>query len=192
MPHKPRSASHYSHGFILLFLAIIALLPASARADDPPASLPLAVQHYFNAPPAEIGNGTYRKFGFRVYNASLWSRDRNWDPAKPYALKLHYTRGVSKETLVDTVIDDIRDQNVADDATLARWENMLKQDLPEVQEDDELIGLCMPGKSSLLFYNGKQIASIDDQNLSRAFFNIWLGDGADDDLKAKLLGKDQQ
>ncbi len=52
-----------------------------------------------------------------------------------------------------------------------------------------IIGLAMPGKHSLLFFNGKQTASIDDAAFSKAFFNIWLGDGADEDLRANLMGK---
>ncbi len=71
---------------------------------------------------SKVGSGTYRKFGFSVYRATLWAPDGKWDPAKPYALELHYTRSVSKDTLVDTVADDIRDQNVADEATLVNWE----------------------------------------------------------------------
>jgi Chalcone isomerase-like len=174
---------------VLLTFLFLLVLPAGARAEDQPASLPPTIQHYFNAPPVEVGAGTYRKFGFRIYNVSLWARDKHWDPARPYALALHYTRGLSKETLVDTVIDDIRDQNVADDDTIARWQALLKQDLPDVEEDDVLVGLCLPGQNARLFYNGRQIASINDQDLSKAFFNIWLGDQADEDMRAELLGK---
>ena len=174
-------------GFI--FLISLLFLCAPLAAEDPPTSLPPSVQSHFNAPPVEIGHSTYRKFGFRIYNVSLWARDKNWDPHQPFALKLHYTRDLSKGTLVDTAIDDIRDQNVADDATITRWQAVLNQDMPDVEEDDELIGLYLPGHSSMLFYNGKQIASIDDKALSKAFFDIWLGDQADEDMRNDLLGR---
>lgn len=157
-----------------------------AHADD---QLPAYVGEHVKTPLQEVGHGTYRKLGFRVYEASLWAPGGTWDANKPYALKLHYTRDVSKDTLSDTVVDDIRDQNVTDDATFTRWEGTLRKVLPAVDDGDTMIGIAMPGKHSLLFHNGVEIARIDDAALSNAFFNVWLGNGADEDLRAKLLGQ---
>jgi hypothetical protein len=150
--------------------------------------LPDDVQKRVNPPLAEVGKGTYHKFGFSVYQATLWAANGAWNPQKPYALELHYTRGVSKDTLVDTVTDDLREEGVADDQTLGRWRETLAGVLPDVEDGDVLVGLCLPGKKSRLFFNGKEIASIEDPALSKAFFDIWLGAHADEDLRAKLLG----
>ena len=160
------------------------ILSHSAFADD---TLPDYVKAKVNTPLTEVGSGTYRKFGFRVYNAELWSPNGTWDPQKPYVLQLHYTRSLSKDTLVDTVMDDIRDQNVADEATFARWDAQITKILPAVEDGDTITGVALPGKNTLLFYNGKQIASIHDDALSKAFFDIWLGDQADENLRGKLL-----
>ncbi len=169
-------------------VALLALfcvgLPVNAQAEN---TLPAPVTTQLHTPVAKVGDGTYRKFGFSVYNATLWAPDGAWSADKPYALQLHYTRSLSKETLVDTVMDDIRDQDVADDATLANWEKMLNATLPAIADGDTIIGVAIPGKKSLLFYNGKKLASIDDPVFSKAFFNIWLGDNADEDLRGKLL-----
>ena len=119
---------------------------------------------------------------------SAWTANGAWNPQKPYALQLRYTRDVSRDTLVDTVMDDVRDQGVADDDTLERWNKILVSVMPDVVEGDTITGLCLPGKKSLLFYNGKKIASIDDLAFSKAFFDVWLGDQADPDLREKLLG----
>jgi len=174
---------------IILAALLCFALPSALHADDAKDVLPPALQAHVGAPLSKVGSGTYHRFGFRVYVASLWAKDGKWNPDKPYALLLRYTRSVSKDTIVDTVTDDIRDQNIADDATLTRWQGVLNQDLPAVEDGDTLVGLCQPGKHSLLFYNGKQIASIDDAALSKAFFNIWLGQTADEDMRASLLGQ---
>jgi hypothetical protein len=84
-------------------------------------------------------------------------------------------------------MDDIRDQQVADDITLAEWEKILNKALPAVQDGDVIIGLAAPGKKSTLFVNGSQTASIEDPIFSTAFFNIWLGEKADENLRNKLL-----
>ncbi|MDE1900882.1 MAG: chalcone isomerase family protein, partial [Alphaproteobacteria bacterium] len=52
-----------------------------------------------------------------------------------------------------------------------------------------MIGFVSPGAETLLYFNGKQIGEIKDPALTSAFFNIWLGAGADEDLKNELLGQ---
>jgi len=184
-----RSIKNYAKTIPLLATLFFLCLPVGARADDIQESLPASILAHASTPLKETGKSTFRRFGLRVYVASLWTKDGTWDVNKPYALALRYTRGVSKDTMVDIVIGDIRDQNVADDATLTRWQGILNQDLPAVADGDVLVGLAIPGKKSLLFYNGKQIASLDDAALSQAFFNVWLGKTADEDMRAELLGK---
>lgn len=150
-------------------------------------TLPAAIIKYSPAPLMPVGSGTYRKLGFSVYKATLWAPNSLYNPNKPYALELHYTRSVSKDTLVDTVMDDIREQNVTDDETLSKWQTILTNALKPVEDGDTMIGLAVPGKNSRLFFNGVETASLNDPAFSKAFFNIWLGDHADENLKNKLL-----
>jgi len=163
-------------------------MPTLSLAED---TLPESVRAQVHIPLKEVGSGTYRRFGLRVYRAILWAPEGKWDTAEPYALQLCYTRSVSKETLVDTVTDDIRGQNVTDDATLAAWQSTLNATLPEVEDGDTIIGLSMPKKPATIYYNGTKIASIEDQTFSRAFFDIWLGKTADEDMREGLLGNDK-
>lgn len=139
-------------------------------------------------PLKQVGDGVYRRFGFRIYHATLWAMGNNWEPQKPFLLELHYVRSISKDTLVESIIDDIRDQNVADENELNKWEGTLSSILPDVEDGDTLSGLSMPGAKTKIFKNAKEIATIDDDSLSRAFFNMWFGDQADPDLRKELLG----
>jgi len=151
-------------------------------------ALPPTIIAQVHLPLEKVGSGIYRKFGFSIYRATLWAPGGTWGADRPYALELHYLRSLSQDTLVDAVVDSIEDQNITDASTLASWKTELTQTLPAVEDGDVIVGLTVPGKKSLLFFNGKQVASIEDQAFSKAFFNIWLGDDADQDLRAKLLG----
>lgn len=152
-------------------------------------TLPPAVQAELHAPLTEMGAGTYRRFGFSVYRASFWTSGDTWNKKKPYALVLRYTREVSKDTLVDTVIDDLRSQNVADDATIVRWHQILVDILSDVEDGDAITTLYLPGQKSPVFRNNKVISRIGDQAFIKAYLDIWLGPNADEDLRNKLLGK---
>jgi hypothetical protein len=139
----------------------------------------------------QVGSGTYRKLGFTVYRATLWAPRGRWNDRQPYALQLRYAMDLSKSTLVDTVVDNIREQGV-DDTKIAAWKEALNDSLPEVKKDDEIIGVSAPGKESRLFLNGEEIARIEDQELSDAFFNIWLGNTANKKLQSQLLAGNRQ
>lgn len=176
---------HFAAVFFVVTILVFMFPSVPSRAED--KDLPESVSAQFDTSLSRVGQGTYRKLGFRIYDASLWALQSTWEPEEPYALQLCYARELSKETLVDTVIDNIAEQDVADDATLARWKEELNASLRDVKEGDVLTGVAVPGKKSSLFYNGVNIASID-KAFSDAFFGIWLGDHADEDLRAKLLG----
>ena len=172
-----------------IMMMLIVGFAATASAEESVATtLPTEIAKSVKAQLEPVGKGTYRKFGFRVYNATLWAPGGSWDAEQPYALQLQYTRELSKETLVDAVYDDIAEQNVADEPTLVKWKTTLNETLPEVKENDEIVGLYLPGKDARLFFNGKQVGRITDASFTKAFFNIWLGNGADKTLRAKLLG----
>jgi Chalcone isomerase-like len=176
----------------LCVLAVTIFLPLTLRAEDRSHdSLPPVVLAHVSVTLKEVGTGTYRKLGFSVYHASLWAPNGVWDAGKPYALKLQYTRSLSQETLADATIDNIRDEQVADEETMARWSAGIKKTMPAVEDGDVMIGVAVPGGESALFYNGKQIAKTQDQVLSKAFFDIWLGNGADEDLRTALLGRSE-
>ena len=175
---------------VVLGLALIVPYLGTAMAHEIDDSLPQAVLD-LKIPFAKVGSGTYRKFGFSIYHATLWAPGGTLDETKPYALELHYLRGLSKETLADSVVDDIRDQKAADDATMTQWEERIRTRLPAVEDGDIMIGVMLPGKGARLYINGTQMAEGHDLVLARAFFNIWLGDNADEDLRASLLHKVQ-
>lgn len=171
---------------VMPLFVLLMVLALSAHAEQ----LPPAVQAEAKTPLQQVGSGTYRKFGFTIYHVTFWTADGTWNKNKPYALQIRYARDLSKETLVDNVIDDMRDENAAADETVEGWKNVLNTVLSDVREDDSLISLCLPQQAkSPLFHNDRVILRTADKAFMQAFFAIWLGDKADEDLRARLLGQ---
>ncbi len=167
------------------------LIGTAGSAYATTEGLPASATSWLAEPLVRVGSGTFTKLGFRIYNATLWAPSGIWNPHRPYALQLRYTRSLSKETLVDATMAAIRDQQHQDEATLARWEQKLQTLLPAIHEGDEMVGLAIPGKQSVLFFNGKPIAELKDGEFSTAFFGIWLGKEANAELREALLGHDR-
>lgn len=175
---------------IAALLATTLALPASAKTPEFP--LPESVRAEIagsgkaTAPLIRVGSATYRKLGFTIYHATLWAPGGVYDANKPYALQLRYARDLSQDTLVDAVATDVKDQEQPDPMTMAAWQQTLNEVLPAVKDEEELIGVSVPGSDAKLFFNGKYHATMKDKRLARAFMGIWLGDKANPDIRAKL------
>lgn len=168
----------------IIMLSVALMLPQSVLAQQ----LPAYAKAHAKQELTQVGSGTYRKVGLRIYNATLFAPGGEYDANKPYALKLQYKRALSKETLTGAVYDGIKEQDVADEDTLQRWKKTLDEVLPAVKNGDVILGLSVPGKDARLFYNGKEIARIREPAFADAFFGIWVGSKADAKLYAELLG----
>jgi len=177
---------------LTMTMALLLLAPAAQAAPNTTLPTPVFMAAKSQEPLQPVGSGTYRKIGFSIYEATLWGPNGVWqEDIKPYVLQLRYNRDLSKDTVVDAILSDLEPQ-APDEATFARWSEQITATLPAVKDGDELSGVAIPGKPSILFYNGKQIASITDAALSKAFFAIWLGDRADKSLRAQLIGKEER
>lgn len=171
---------------VIVMAAVIHFFPAAGRAVE--SVLPRPVVAHAKVSLVETSSADYSKLGFSIYKATLWTPEGKWDRRRPHALQMRYKRSLSKQTLVDSVVESIREQNIADAATFERWEAMLEETLPAVEKNDELVGVAVPNKPTQLYFNGTLIASIRDRAFSDAFFNVWLGDTAPPDLRDALLG----
>lgn len=160
---------------------IATIIASPAWAALPPAAMKLSKQEL-----EEVGSGTYRKLGFSIYRASIYAPEGELDRTKPYALLLHYNRSLSKDTIVDALLDSIEEQNIASQEELDSWRSNFSQFLSDVEDGDEVVAVNVPGKSTQFFKNGQPLTSISDKKLTKAFFDIWLGETADPSLRAAL------
>ena len=132
------------------------------------------------------GSGEFRRFGFLVYEATLWAGGD--DPLRPpLALKLTYKRNISGRDIADASVKEIRNLGVADDARLKGWGERMVGIFPDVRPGDHIVGVQMPD-AARFYFNDRSIGSIDDPDFARAFFAIWLdAKTSAPDLRAALL-----
>ncbi|QEI04424.1 hypothetical protein FXN63_00155 [Pigmentiphaga aceris] len=166
-----------------------ALLLAALACIGPRA---MAASWHDEVPNAQmIGQGDMRWLGFNLYTAQLWSAEPQVDTRKPFALVLNYHRRISREQLVDASIKEMQrigDISV-DDQRLARWRGYMMQAFRDVGDGDQLIGVYLPGTGGRFYQRDALLATIDDAEFARAFFDIWLSPQArEPDLRRQLLG----
>ena len=132
------------------------------------------------------GSGEFRRFGFLVYEATLWAGGD--DPLRPpLALKLTYKRNISGRDIADASVKEIRNLGVADEARLKGWGEQMAGIFPDVRPGDHILGVHLPD-AARFFFNDRSIGTIDDPAFARAFFAIWLDARTSaPDLRAALL-----
>ena len=113
------------------------------------------------------------------------------DFSQPFALELTYRRTISRETLVDTSLDEIRRINgqPLDREQQAEWTQQMSQEFVDVKDGTSITGVFLTGEGCRFYVDGKLQHVIDDQELARAFFSIWLDPQTrSPKLRAALLG----
>jgi hypothetical protein len=172
----------------LLVAALLALGSSAGARALPPAVEALA------GPLQLAGEGEMRWFGLKLYDAALWVEAAD-DAEAPtvtradHALVLRYARAIPAQRLVEASIDEIRRLGERDPDRLARWQALLASALPSVAAGDTLVGLHRPGRGASFWHQGRLTAHLDDAELARAFFAIWLDARTrEPELRARLLG----
>ncbi len=136
-----------------------------------------------------LGAGEMRWLGFRVYEASLWAPQENWQPDAPFALAIRYDRSIPSSRLVQTSVDEMRRLGMVDDARLEVWRTFLEQAFPDVDRGDVIVGVNLPGEGAVFYHGGELAGRLADERFARAFFAIWLDERTrEPGLRMRLLG----
>jgi hypothetical protein len=130
------------------------------------------------------GSGEFRRFGFLVYQATLWAGD---DPQRPpLALRLDYKRNITGVAIAEASVKEMRPLG-GEEASLKRWGEEMAKVFPDVKPGDSLTGVYRPEGASFIF-NGRPVGEIADPEFARRFFAIWLDPRTSaPDLRAALL-----
>ncbi len=139
------------------------------------------------------GGGLLRVFGFRVYNAYLWTPDgASFDPRKPYALDIEYLRNFEGRALAEQSIKEMRSQEIGSDAVYPKWVAEMTRVFPNVKPNDRLTGVATAERTAKFFYNGALAGEIRDPEFVDAFFGIWLNEKSSQPrFRERLLGNKQ-
>lgn len=164
-----------SSGRRRLLLGLLAAPFAARASSDPTAGL------------TRRGSGTFRRFGFLVYEATLWAGD---DPQRPpLALRLTYKRHIAGRDIAEASVKEMRQLGVADEGLLKRWGEQMARIFPDVQPEDHILGLHLP-QGARFFHNGRLIGAVGEPAFAEAFFAIWLDPRTSaPELRAALLGR---
>jgi len=139
----------------------------------------------------QVGSGEFTWFGLSVYTARLWSASSPQGWQQPFALELIYHRALSRDTLVQASLDEMRRlaERPLPPATLERWTQAMQDAFVDVQPGMRITGVYLPGQGSRFYVDGQLRHEVADPAFARAFFAIWLDPRArDPQLRQRLLG----
>jgi len=125
----------------------------------------------------ELGSGTMRWFGIKVYDATLWTRGRSVDYAEPLALQLRYARKLKGAAIAQRSVEEMAKLGKGTPQQRAAWGEAMKRLFPDVDNGTTLTGVHLPGSGTRFFHDGKPLGEVSDPEFSRAFFGIWLDAG---------------
>ena len=125
-----------------------------------------------------IGSGSFRWFGLKLYDASLWATRSSFNPDNwqnaPLALELNYARTLEGRRIAEASIDEMKKLGIGTSAQHKAWDEAMKQVFPDVDKTTQLTGLYLPGQATRFFRNGSPVGEISDPAFGPAFFAIWL------------------
>lgn len=116
------------------------------------------------------GSGEFRRFGFLVYEATLWAGD---DPQRaPLTLRLDYKRAIAGADIAAASVNEMR-RIGADEAQLRGWGQRMARLFPDVKPGDHIVG-HYHAAGAVFMQGERELGRIDDPDFARAFFGIWL------------------
>lgn len=164
---------------IRLFAALcLLMLSATAQAasipSNSPANIPAHIQH--ELPDARLsGEGSYRWFGLKIYDAALWVGGQGYQGnSAKFVLNLKYARDLYGERIAQASIDEIRQLDIGSNAQQEAWLSAMKTLFPDVHKGSQISGLFIPEYGARFYLDGKVLGEIKDPEFARAFFAIWL------------------
>lgn len=135
----------------------------------------------------KVGQGLFKRFGWSIYEATLFTPSGRFEARQPYALSLTYERTIAGDRLVQSSIDEMRKLGAPID-THPNWATALARVLPSVSKGVTLTGVYRPGEGATFYLMNDEIGRIDD-DLARWFFAIWLDPKTSEpSLRQALLG----
>lgn len=169
--------------FRYIFSLLIAVL-----ALNPAWGLPEPVSRLMDNP-EEVGSTRFSVLFWDVYDISLYAEEGEFNPERPFALRLTYLRDLKGELIAERSAEEMRHQGV-NEVKLAEWFAQMRSIFPDVEPGTELVGVFSPD-SPTRFYSGPEvIGEVLDPAFGVLFSRIWLGERTRQPaMRNKLLGR---
>ncbi|MEM6619763.1 MAG: hypothetical protein AAF631_10720 [Pseudomonadota bacterium] len=166
---------------IALFALAAAGGPIAAAQSAPPE-----VATRFSSPEL-TGETTARAWGFRLYDAELWTEDGAFSFGQKFALTLTYGARFSAELLARSTIDEIVRVEGGQPSDHSRLQGRLQQCLIDVRRGSRITGVAESPSRVSLYANGSKRCTINYPSLTKRFFGIWLAPTSRDTRGAARL-----
>lgn len=181
----------------LVFAGALVIAVANAHANQGDTTPDAAVSDTFikqiMGDATMAGAGQMRFFGLLIYDARLWVGPRFEAAAfdtHSLALELTYHRAFTGMAIAQRSIEEINRQGTLSPTQAQYWQQTLAALLPDVQPGDRLMGLYQPGQGMRLWRGTQSLGFIEDAELARRFFGIWLSPRTSEPrLRKALLGQ---
>jgi hypothetical protein len=197
MPKHGINRRHFGQFSALLTLGNLAIC-ASAKTTPKAADLlrlPAELNAFAQASSWQMqGTGALRFFGFKAYDASLWStgvaKTNPLDGKSLFALEIVYKTSIKAEEIVNVSLIEMARLKKLTDLQIKTWTADMQRTFPSVVSGDRLTGVYLPKVGTRFFFNTRLIAEINDPAFGDAFFAIWLDEGTKRaELRRQLLGQ---
>lgn len=175
-----------------LSLLLVVFMTAANAAEIGTLGLPPAVSAQL--PEVKVRcEGELTFLGLSIYDARLY-RDANargdCAPDEPFALQLIYKRRLYGDLIAARSVEEMTKLGYGTAEQRARWGELLKKMLPDVDAGDFLTGVNVPRRGVRFYQNGNPIGAIYDRDFAQAFFGIWLDPRTSEPtLRKQLLGE---
>lgn len=186
-PILNRKASAYFL-FIVACMCGVFLMVGNSMAQDDAAknSLPKEIEQ--NIPNAGlVGEDMFTYYFWDVYLASLYAPNANYDDKASFALRLKYQRDLEGKKIAQRSIDEIKKQSTITKEQANAWLTQMESIFPDVSNGDVITGIALQNGTSVFYFNGVKVDSIDDAEFTTQFFNIWLGEKTSEPKFRKAL-----
>jgi hypothetical protein len=157
---------------LLILLAMLMATNAALAAAPVPAYV---AEHL--SQPRLAGQGPFKWFGLRIYDAELWVGDKGYQGYQggaPFVLDLRYARRLEGIKIAEASADEMAKLGAGTPAQRAVWLARMKEIFPDVKEGSHIGGVFLPTGGARFYLDGKPLAAVPDPEFARAFFAIWL------------------
>ncbi len=134
-----------------------------------------------NEPEQDCGQGTFRFFGWSIYQAKLTSPHCPVQASQRFTLRIHYFIPISQAHLIATTDQELNRMHGSwPQKTLQGWNKEMEQAFRSVHSGDTITGIYLPGVEAQFYLNNTPTTEIHDAEFAQWFFQIWLGPKAHD------------
>ncbi|MBQ4838072.1 MULTISPECIES: chalcone isomerase family protein [Pseudoalteromonas] len=124
-----------------------------------------------------------------IYDIRLYSATGRFDSQQPFVLKLTYLRDLNGHEIAKRSLQEMEKQGFDNKQLGQQWLGQMEQIFPNVSDNYSLFGVRREDGSTLFYDNNKLLGEIKDQNFTKWFFDIWLGEKTSEPaMRAKLIG----